>query len=112
MLAKAIRRMLSGHDVTVVGSGRDALTKLEAGDRYDVIISDLMMPGMSGMELFHQLAAVQPALAERVIFMTGGAFSAAAREFLDEVKAPRLEKPFDVKPVRAIISERVAARRA
>ncbi len=100
------------HDAKIALSAEEALVILSDDIEFDVILCDMMMPGMSGMDLFHQLAAVQPALAERVIFMTGGAFSAAAREFLDEVKAPRLEKPFDVTPVRAIISERVAARRA
>jgi PleD family two-component response regulator len=50
-LAKAIRRMLGDHDVTVVAGGREALDKIEAGERYDVILSDVMMPEISGMDL-------------------------------------------------------------
>lgn len=103
MLAKAIRRMLSGHDVTVVGSGRDALTKLEAGDRYDVIISDLMMPGMSGMELHAEVGKLAPEQVTRMVFMTGGAFTAEAIAFFDAVGCPTLEKPFDRAGLLAVI---------
>ncbi len=87
--------MLAGHDVTVAGGARDALTKLEAGERYDVIISDLMMPGMSGMELHAAIATLAPEQVARMVFMTGGAFTPQARTFFEEVGCPTLEKPFD-----------------
>lgn len=95
ILAKAIRRMLAGHNVTVVGSAREALDKLEAGERFDVIISDLMMPGMSGMELHAAIAALDAAQVAKMVFMTGGAFTPQASAFFDEVGCPTLEKPFD-----------------
>lgn len=103
MLAKAIRRMLAGHDVTVAGGARDALIKLEAGERYDVIISDLMMPGMSGMELHAAIATLAPEQLARMVFMTGGAFTPQARVFFDEVGCPTLEKPFDRAGLLAVI---------
>jgi CheY-like chemotaxis protein len=103
MLAKAIRRMLTGHDVTVVGSAQEALTKLSAGDRYDVILSDLMMPGMSGMELHAAIGKLAPDQVTRMVFMTGGAFTPEARVFFDEVGSPTLEKPFDRAGLLAVI---------
>lgn len=103
MLAKAIRRMLAGHDVTVAGSARDALTQLEAGERYDVIISDLMMPGMSGMELHAAISTLAPDQVTRMVFMTGGAFTPQARTFFDEIGCPTLEKPFDRAGLLAVI---------
>jgi CheY-like chemotaxis protein len=103
MLAKAIRRMLSGHDVTVVGSGREAFAKVEAGERYDVIITDLMMPGMTGMELHAELAKLAPEQIRKMVFMTGGAFTAESRAFFDAVGCPTLEKPFDKAGLLAVI---------
>lgn len=95
ILAKAIRRMLAGHEVTVVGSAKEALGKLEAGERYDAIVSDLMMPGMNGMELHAAIAVLAPEQVRKMVFMTGGAFTPQARAFFDEVGCPTLEKPFD-----------------
>ena len=108
MLAKAIRRMLSGHDVSVVGGARDALAKLEAGERYDVIISDMMMPGMTGMELHAAITVLAPEQVKRMVFMTGGAFTPQARRFFDEVGSPTLEKPFDRAGLLAVIDTLLA----
>jgi CheY-like chemotaxis protein len=108
MLAKAIRRMLAGHDVTTVVDARDALAKLEAGERYDVIISDLMMPGMNGMQLHAAIAEVAPEQVARMMFMTGGAFTPEARAFFDQVGSPTLEKPFDKAGLLAVIDTLLA----
>ena len=94
-LAKAIGQLIEDeHDVEVVTSGEQAFGRLEAGADYDVVLCDLMMAGMSGMDVHARLSTRRPALAGRVVFMTGGAFSASAQRFLDEVKNPRLDKPF------------------
>ncbi len=94
-LARAIRRMLSEHDVTVVSSGREALDLIEAGQRYDVILSDLMMPEISGIDVYKRLAATAPDQLSKVVFMTGGAFTHQAKEFFDQIANPTIEKPFD-----------------
>jgi two-component system cell cycle sensor histidine kinase/response regulator CckA len=94
-LASALGRMLEDeHDVEVVTSGEDALTRLEADGAYDAILCDLMMAGMGGMEVHARLSAGRPALARRLVFMTGGAFNPSAQRFLGEVKNPCLDKPF------------------
>ena len=73
----AIARTLSPeHDVATVTRAGDALARLRSGERYDVIFCDLMMPQMTGMDLHRELAAELPDQAARMIFLTGGAFTA------------------------------------
>jgi CheY-like chemotaxis protein len=103
-LAKAIRRMLGDHDVTVAGSGREALDKIEAGERYDLILSDLMMPEISGMDLHATLGTVAPEQVSKMVFMTGGAFTNQARDFFEQVPNPTIEKPFDRAGLLAVIN--------
>jgi CheY-like chemotaxis protein len=85
------------HDVEAVTRAADALERLSGGAAYDVILCDLMMPEMSGMAFYDAVHALWPALAPRVVFLTGGAFTAASRDFLERVPNPRLEKPFETR---------------
>jgi CheY-like chemotaxis protein len=94
-LARALGLMLEDdHDVEVVTSGEDALKRFEAGAEYDAILCDLMMAGIGGMEVHSKLVNGRPALARRLVFMTGGAFGANVQKFLGAVKNPCLDKPF------------------
>jgi ligand-binding sensor domain-containing protein/signal transduction histidine kinase/CheY-like chemotaxis protein len=98
MVSSALRRTLGReHDVEVVVSARAALAKLVApeGAELDLILCDLMMPELTGMDLHAEVSAAAPAVAKRMVFITGGAFTPAAREFLEKVENPRVEKPFD-----------------
>lgn len=95
--------MLAAHDVTVVESAREALALIEGGQRYDVILSDLMMPELSGMDLHSRLQQVAPDQVGKMIFMTGGAFTDQSREFFDHVENPTIEKPFDKASLFAVI---------
>ena len=97
-----LTRVLRAHDVTAVTAAREALSLLEAGVSYDLILSDLMMPEMSGMELYDELSRRFPDAAARVVFISGGAFTAHATTFLEEVPNERLEKPFDPQTIRAL----------
>ena len=83
------------HDVTALDNAAAAAQLIAAGERFDVIVSDLMMPGMTGMELHAQVLRVAPQQANRMVFMTGGAFTEAASEFIGAVSNRVLEKPFD-----------------
>ena len=102
-LARAIRRMLTEHDVTLVESGHEAVARIEAGERFDVILTDLMMPELSGMDLHARLAQLAPDQVGKMIFMTGGAFTEQARSFFDRVENPTIEKPFDRAELMAVI---------
>jgi CheY-like chemotaxis protein len=107
-LAQALRRFLSGeHDVTAVYRARDALDLLELGTRYDVVLCDLMMPQITGMELHAEVSRLDPAQAARFVFLTGGAFTPSAREFLLTTTNRRIEKPFDLKDVRRIVNDMI-----
>jgi DNA-binding response OmpR family regulator len=95
VLGRTIERILTDvHDVTVVTSAGEALDLIIAGSRFDVILSDLMMPEMTGMELHATLARSYPEHAAKMIFMTGGAFSVDASDFLRDESHPSIEKPF------------------
>jgi PAS domain S-box-containing protein len=108
-MASAIELVLGeDHEVAVFTSARRALARLHAGERYDAIVCDVMMPEMSGMDFHSELARSRPELAAEVIFLTGGAFTANAREFLNRIENERLDKPFDSHSLRQLVSEKVA----
>ena len=103
-VAAAIRRVLaSHHEVVVHGSAEEAMATIARGERFDAILCDLMMPGMTGMDLHEALSRLAPEQAGRVVVLTGGAFTPRAREFLDRVPLPRCEKPFDSHGLREVV---------
>ena len=109
MLANAVGRSLSGqHEVVVLTSAREALSCIDEGQRFDVILCDMMMPIVTGMDFYEHLLVSARDQADRIVFLTGGAFTVGAREFLDRVPNLRMEKPFNVKELRALVNERVA----
>ncbi len=105
LVCRALQRILSPpHDVRVQETGRGALAALEADGEYDLVLCDLMMPDLTGMDLHGQVAARSPALAERFVFLTGGAFTDGAREFLQRVTNERVEKPFEPAALRNLVA--------
>lgn len=99
----ALKRVLRDHEVTVVTLATDALALLTAGRRFDVILSDIAMPAMSGMAFYDELARRFPEVAERVIFVSGGSFTLETRAFFDRVSNTRIGKPFDPRTVREAV---------
>ncbi|GAC1352515.1 MAG: hypothetical protein NVSMB1_16140 [Polyangiales bacterium] len=106
-----LRQLSPPHQVTGVTSARKALERMAMAETFDLIVCDLMMPEMSGMAFYGELESRFPEQAERVVFITGGAFTAAARAFLDRVPNKRLEKPFREETLRAIIADVLSIRR-
>jgi CheY-like chemotaxis protein len=103
-VGRSIQALLAPEvDVVHITRAVDALAKVADGERYDAVLCDLMMPEMSGVELFFELQRRQPALARRVVFLTGGAFTDQARDFLAATVHPPLEKPFSEAALRAAI---------
>jgi signal transduction histidine kinase/ActR/RegA family two-component response regulator len=110
LLLKAYRRMLADvHDVATALGGRDALLVLEKRRDFDLILCDLQMPEMSGMDLYAKVKSLYPELADRFVFVTGGAFSAEARRFLEQA-VTCLSKPFRIEELLGIIEQKIAER--
>lgn len=109
MVASSLARMLgSRYAVKAVDGGREALDLLASEPAFDVILCDLMMPEMSGMDFFAEVQRRFPHLAPRVIFLTGGAFTSGAAEFLAQLKNPCLDKPVELKKLIGTIEERLS----
>jgi CheY-like chemotaxis protein len=105
-VGSAVQRLLSAvHEVDVVSDAREALRRVRDGQAYDAVLCDVMMPEMSGMEFVAELTRVAPALARRTGFMTGGAFTPSATEFLESGSHALLEKPFGVEGLRTFVAQ-------
>ena len=109
VVASTIRRALADHDVTALTDAHEAESVIASGRRFDLILCDLMMPTVTGMDFYETIIKVVPDQAERIVFITGGAFTSQARAFLDRVPNQRLEKPFELEQLRALVNARVRA---
>jgi signal transduction histidine kinase len=98
-----------GHRVDTAGNGNVGLRKIRQG-HYDVIISDLKMPGMSGMDLYDSVHRFAPEMARRIIFSTGDVASHDTRAFLERSGNRYLQKPFDLETIRHVIADVLAER--
>jgi CheY-like chemotaxis protein len=104
LVAHTMERLLRrDYDITVALCGQEAIEHINKGVRFDAIVSDVMMPNMTGIELIEELRRVAPDQADRIIFLSGGAFTAQTRERLDALGAPQLEKPVTAKELRACV---------
>jgi CheY-like chemotaxis protein len=110
-IARALTRLLqrSGHDITRATNGLEGLAALAKG-AYDVILCDMRMPDLDGPGFYRELERRHSHLLSRVIFLTGDVLSPQAQAFFDQVKRPRLEKPFKAYEVRQVIQQVLAAR--
>ncbi len=106
-LGPAVRGLFAGeHDVVVAVSGREALARLVEDPDFDVILCDLMMPDLTGMDLFEEIKAIRPELEERFVFMTGGALTGRVEEFFQRYPNRCIQKPFDLKELRSLVRPR------
>ena len=106
LVGRSIRRALRGHEVEVFSSGKEAISRLCSERPFDVVFCDLMMPDVSGMDVFREVSDRRPDLASRFVFMTGGAFTKKARSFLEKTQLTCLEKPFELHQIRDLVRER------
>ncbi len=102
------RLLASEGEVVALTSAREALARVRGGERFDVILCDLLMPEMDAPALHAELSSIAPEQAERMVFVTGGAFTMRARDFLDRVPNDRLAKPFDVDALISLVRRRIS----
>lgn len=103
----ALRRFFTrrGWQVAEAEDGAEGLsTMLAARSDFAVIISDLKMPGCSGVELHDHVAAVAPELLDRIIFSTGDVASRDAAEFVQRTRCTVMQKPFELKALESVVS--------
>jgi PAS domain S-box-containing protein len=100
-----LKRLLDrDYKVTSVTTIAEALKMIGEGVKFDVILCDLMMPEGTGMDLHARLREVAPALSQRMVFVTGGAFTPAAEEFLKRPGIRSLEKPITFDQLRQALA--------
>ncbi len=105
MVGRGLARSLAGGpEVVVISSAREALERITGGERFDVVVCDLMMPELSGEEFQRRVAAVRPELARTMIFITGGAFTPSASSFLAATKNAWLQKPVSANSLRQLVA--------
>ncbi|HUQ04706.1 MAG TPA: ATP-binding protein [Kofleriaceae bacterium] len=102
IFGRTLGRALKDHDTVVVHRGEEAV-ELCREETFDLILCDLTMPGMSGVDVYRALADLGQA--ERVIIVTGGAFTEPARLFLATEPVRRIEKPIDFAMLRKLIDD-------
>ncbi|MDF3068673.1 MAG: sensor histidine kinase [Polyangiaceae bacterium] len=102
-ILRALSRVLSGYQVTRALSGKEAIAHIEASGPFDVVFCDVMMPELSGIDVFERAKQVCPGQEQRIVFITGGAFTEHAARFIESIDNPKLGKPFDAGEVRALV---------
>jgi PAS domain S-box-containing protein len=112
LVASALCRLLRsrGYDAESAPDGRSG-AQLALSGRFDAIVCDLMMPGFSGVDLHDELASERPDLLDRLLFLSGGAFSPREQAFVETSKRTVLAKPWTADGILAAVAA-VVARRA
>jgi signal transduction histidine kinase/CheY-like chemotaxis protein len=95
----------AAHEVVLASSGREALEILDGDRNFDLVLCDLMMPELTGIDVFEALQPVDPELARRMVFMTGGAFTPRAQQFLRTTPAAHIAKPFGPDTLAGLLDE-------
>lgn len=109
LVLKLLTRIFEAeHETVATLSASDALSIVAEQRAFDLIFCDVMMPNTSGITFFEKLSQIAPELAERVVFMTGGAFNSVAQQFLAQVPNQHVAKPFDLAAIRALVHARVS----
>jgi CheY-like chemotaxis protein len=107
LVADSIRRLLADEfEVIALTDPFAALSRIAAGDWFDVILCDVMMPGLNGVELLGRVTPIAPDVAERFVFITGGILLPHVQTLLDGIPNLVLAKPFDYQALRELIRRR------
>jgi len=107
-ICELLQAALARHEVHVATNGEEG-RRLALEEPWDLVLCDLMMPAVNGMEIHAALAATVPGRERCLVFLTGGAFTPKARDFLDAVDNPVLHKPFRLAAVRDLVARLLEA---
>lgn len=96
-ICRALDRLLTqeGYKVETMSSAQMALQRLNTA-KYDLILLDIKMPGMNGIEFYNHMKEIEPSLQQKVICITGDIISARNKAFLEQTRIPCLAKPFSI----------------
>lgn len=113
LVGRAVRRMLAPHhhEVVLAATGAEGLDRVGTDPDWDLVLLDLMMPGMSGVEVYDEIQRQRPEVLPHVVITTGGIYTEAADKFLKRTGCPTLHKPFDLGRLLSMIAEHQALRR-
>ena len=110
-IGHAIELTLQGeHEVTCVTSAQDALGMLRSAQQFDVILCDLTMPIVDGVDFYAEALRIAPDAARTILFITGGPFTARTRAFVAEFRSRCLTKPIDANELRRVVRAHGRAR--
>lgn len=107
----ALRRFFSrmGWEVEEAADGQEGMQRiLDGAPHYDVIVCDLRMPGISGIDVHDRLLVERPAVVPRIVFTTGDVMSPEAADFVERASSHVLEKPFELAALRALVTRIVS----
>ena len=108
-VGRVVTRVLGiQHDVVAESDAQLALNRVRAGEQFDIVFCDLMMPNVSGIDVYNTLRDTEPELAKRIVFLTGGSFTPRTTQFLESVANPTVSKPFSIDSLRALVADYVA----
>ncbi len=99
-----ISRVLREHDLTTASAGDEALDHM-LSQPFDLVLCDLLMPRMTGMDLHRAIAEKRPEMLDRMVFMTAGAFTRDASAFVEAGQSRILMKPFDMQALSGLVRE-------
>ncbi|QSQ27773.1 response regulator [Pyxidicoccus parkwayensis] len=99
-----LRRMLRGHELVTAANGREALERLREDARFDLILCDLLMPELTGIDVYQAVRESWPGLQDRIAFITGGAFTPETQRFVEQTRNPLLTKPFQPAHIHGLLA--------
>jgi PAS domain S-box-containing protein len=103
-VAMAIAALREFHDVVGETDPAAGLARILGDQGFEVIVCDLMMPGLTGMDIYERVKRERPGLQERIVFLTGGAYTERTRAFLDSVPNRRLMKPVSIFALESLLA--------
>jgi CheY-like chemotaxis protein len=103
LVVRGLKRLLRGHDVTSASGGEEAVALVEHEHAFDVILCDLMMPHLTGADVYDAIEKLGRGFERNMVFLTGGTFTDQLRSFLERVENPRYMKPIRQSDIDAIL---------